>query len=74
MRDLIDAVQELGAVVTVYRLSRQYGLRVDSPQGIPRVVLVGPRWVLEAALRAVLLGAELARGPVAGPRRLEEVG
>jgi hypothetical protein len=64
LEDLIDAVERLGAVVSVSKPDREYRLFVNAPQNIPpwlNVSIAGPKWAVREVLKAVLLGYELAR-------------
>jgi hypothetical protein len=64
LEDLIDAVERLGAVVSVSKPDREYRLFVNAPQSIPpwlNLSIVGPKWAVREVLKAILLGYELAR-------------
>jgi hypothetical protein len=71
LAEMIDAVKQLGAVVTLTKPYRQHQLLIKPPRGrgIPsklEVNLVGARWQIEEVLKAVLLGAELVQRPPKG--------
>jgi len=63
LKDLIEAVEGLGATVTLSKPDREYRVVVAAPQGVPllNVSIAGPKWVVREVLKAILLGYELAR-------------